>query len=327
MISKEPRTEKSFRLDIVSQYRSPVYGFCIFWITLFHAYAINKVDYSFGHRSLALFRTIMNSGNVGVDCFLLLSGICLFYSYHKKPDYIAFEINRAFLLRVTLLRFWVEGDQSIWFVSLIALLYLIYPAVYSYIYRNDNNIGITIRTALLMGLSYIAIVLFANSFPEYFAKIEIAVTRIPVFILGCGMGKAVYKRTQINGVLKIIPALFLALFIVERHFGMLGTFHDRLFCLVGGTGLAYVLSFAFRWLTDGGKRRSLITAFFTMLGSFSLEIYLSTGVWNQILRKTEWYKMGTLSGYLLMLLVAYAFAYIIYKIERRLLNKRENNEK
>ena len=70
---------KPFRLDIVSTYRAPLYGFAILWIVVYHA-TIDNVDFSFGIEQLLWFKGIMELGNAGVDIFLFLSGVCLFFS-------------------------------------------------------------------------------------------------------------------------------------------------------------------------------------------------------------------------------------------------------
>ena len=44
---KENPPLKPFRLDIVSTYRAPLYGFAILWIVIYHA-TIDNVDFSFG---------------------------------------------------------------------------------------------------------------------------------------------------------------------------------------------------------------------------------------------------------------------------------------
>lgn len=332
---------------MISVYRAPIYGFAIFWITLFHAYAINRVDYSFGHRSLALLRTILNNGSVGVDCFLFLSGVCLYFSLRKDPDILRFEKKRlrrvilpvllidlwywmmlliydrdlkAFIYRITLTKFWIDGDQSIWFVSLILILYLVYPFIYSFIFKKDDDSSAACRTVLLMVSSYCAIIIFAHLFPVRFALTEIAITRIPAFLIGCGYGKIVYEKRETSRQFIIIPVMFVVLFIAVTHFELLHSYNKRFFFLIGGIGVAYSLAFIFDALTKGGKRKSLITDCFSKLGAFSLEIYLSAGVWNQLLRRTSFYEMGTLPLYLAMLVIAYLFAYLAYRIEQRINN-------
>ena len=93
-------SNKRLSLNIVTKYRDALYGFAILWIVFFHANAIDNVDYSFGVHILRHFRTIMNNGSVGVDIFLFLSGISLYFSFRKGPtldQYIKSRMSRVFL--------------------------------------------------------------------------------------------------------------------------------------------------------------------------------------------------------------------------------------
>ena len=230
---------------------------------------------------------------------------------------------RAFLYRISLLRFWLEGDQSIWFVSLIMVLYILYPGLYRFIYKQPDSRSVFTRTLVMMLLSYLLLFCLVNIELEYYEMIEIAVTRIPVFILGCGCGKVVYEGRIVKNHWKVVPVVLSLLFFLAVYLDlpkMLG-YYKRCFFLVGGIGIVYCLAFLFDMLTRGGRQKSLLTDSFGKLGSFSLEIYLGAGVWNQILRKTDFYEMGTLPLYLVMLVIAYAFAYAVYKVENLISEK------
>lgn len=342
--------KKNFDLTIISKYRNAIYGFSIAWITLFHAHAVNKVDFSFGNESLGLFATIIQNGSVGVDCFLFLSGICQYFSFYRNPNtvqYLRKRLSRLWIpvlvinlwywlmlyskerdigdliARIFLVRFWQQGDQSIWFVSLILILYLIYPFVYRIIYINDKGSGIAVRTATLMMLSYIAIFMAASLAPEAFKMTEIATTRIPVYLLGCGLGKLIYDGKEIGGRWKAVPIILFAAFIGEVHVNLIQSYPKRLFFLIGGVTLAYTLAIFFDRISAHGKKKSIILGIFSKLGEFSLEIYLSAGIWDQILRKWRFYEDGNLLIYLGMLFLAYLFAYKAHRIVKRITTKLE----
>ena len=132
---------------IISKHRNAIYGFAILWIVIFHGSAINEVDYSFGQDYLVPLKCFIEMGNIGVDVFLFLSGVCLYFSFTRNPDIAAFFKRRFerllpaaylvftgwwayqflirdflpadFATRMTLMRFWMTGDGAIWFVSLI----------------------------------------------------------------------------------------------------------------------------------------------------------------------------------------------------------------
>ena len=129
----------TFSSGLISKHRNALYGMAIVWILLLHS---NNCGYKW--RSVF---SIFNIGNMGCEVFLFLSGICLYFSFYKNGDVLAFykkRLIRIFLpvllfctwywmLRIvvgeigvgelvanfTLLKFWITGDQQIWFVSLI----------------------------------------------------------------------------------------------------------------------------------------------------------------------------------------------------------------
>ena len=167
--------------NLLSKYHDAIFGFAILYIMFFHASAIDRVDYSFGRSSLRHFCTVMSSGGVGVDVFLFLSGIFLYYSY-KKNSLGVFTKRRlvrlyiplflidgtywlvyillmrkdlpGFLIRLSGLKFYVDGDQTVWYVSFILLCYFMYPFIHEYIYADGVNTAR--RTFLLMAGAWLA---------------------------------------------------------------------------------------------------------------------------------------------------------------------------
>jgi len=331
-------------LDIVSKHRAALYGFAIIWVVLFHAVVLNKVDFSFGHRSLEFFHTVIGCGNVGVDVFLFLSGVSLYYSFHKNPDTIQFLKKRlirvvpavwlvyivwwsyryliadfspvGFLSRMSMLRFWMTGDGSIWYVSLILVLYFLYPFIHHFLF--DEGHRPVLRCAILMGSVYVLLILLANVNPELFDMTEIATTRFPVFILGSLIGKYTYEKRQISKWW-IIPIFAVALgFLVALHFDIFGEYpkyYERFFYLLGGVSFSYgfaLICCAFDRVADKAKRP--LHRFLSFVGGFSLELYLSHIMLNQVLRSMPWYIEGSLTQYLAMAAIAFVLAWVVMKI-------------
>lgn len=333
---------KRFPLDLISSYRNAIYGFAITWIALFHAHAINSVDYSFGYHSLRFFRTFMETGNVGVEIFLFASGISLYFAYSKKPETYIFLIKRLlrlwipvvvvdgvywlvrfwiiggtparFINRILMVEFWETGDQSIWFVSLIAVLYILYPLMHGFVFRRDNDKSVLLRGGALMIICYLAIISFASE-AAYFDTIEIAVTRIPSFVFGVIAGKFVFEHRKIPMV--FAPAAFIvaAAFFAVIHKELLDGYEKRLFYIIGGVSLSYVLAIIFK-LIDSAPVPGLssITRAFNWIGGFSLELYLAQGMLNQIYRSTDFYIVGNLPRFLVMIAAAYIMAWAASKV-------------
>ena len=292
-------------LNDLSKYRSQIYGFAIIWIAFFHG-SINTVDYSFGNESLLWLKTIMGNGSVGVEVFLFLSGISLYFSYRNNPDLLSYLKKRAkrvfiplflidgvyFFIRffiiehersacissLMLLKFWETGDQTTWFASLIMVLYIIYPYLFSILFEKDDNKSVWLRGVIILLLTYLAIICFYRVNYDVYSMVEIAVTRVPVFILGSIVGKYVYEKKTISA-LWIIPILILpVLFFYVPQMDVLHDCSRRLFFIVGGIPITFLLAEIFKF-TDKISNRllkhdsPLINRAFGFAGAASLEFY------------------------------------------------------
>lgn len=65
----------------LSKYRNIIYGFSAIWIVVYHVTTtFVKMTKSFHPFIIEL----IQAGNVGVDIFLIMSGICLYFSLKKS---------------------------------------------------------------------------------------------------------------------------------------------------------------------------------------------------------------------------------------------------
>ncbi|ACV22479.1 Uncharacterized protein conserved in bacteria [Slackia heliotrinireducens] len=337
--------ESRFDLNIISKYRAPLYGISIFWIMLFHGYAKDLVDYSFGQSWLQWFYEFIKVGNVGVDIFLFLSGVCLYFSFVKNHDHYAFIKKRLarvyipviavffiwwffksiiqhsggwtyLLSRLSLMHFWLTYDASVWFVSLIIILYFAYPYIHDFLFAKGANPEI--RCVILVLGALLMNHILGRIWPGFFDGTEIALTRIPVFIIGCWFGKYVYeKKTLPYKNLWIALAVIAAVaFIYICFLGVLHGVVRRYFYTVGGIAWAYVWSLAFAGLDQlrGGKGASYLGRFMGWLGGFSLELYVSHIMLNQVYRSFGFYNEGWLPGYLVVVALAILLAFAAYKL-------------
>lgn len=64
----------------------------------------------------------------------------------------------GFVSRITLLRFWLTGDQGVYFVSLIMVLYFIYPYIYSYLFGRERG-NPFVRLLILLAIEFALICL------------------------------------------------------------------------------------------------------------------------------------------------------------------------
>lgn len=155
----------------ISKYKNEIYGISILWIMLFHGIAIAGISYSNAFPILSPINNIIQYGNMGVEIFLVCSGICLYFSFVKNNNLLDFLKKRfarralpvvlietlywawlcfidsgkldvaAFLMRITMIRFWITGDAQIWFVSAIMLFYFLYPYIFAALFLPDDESG------------------------------------------------------------------------------------------------------------------------------------------------------------------------------------------
>ena len=200
----------------LSRYRAPLMGFAMIIVMLFHV-PLLRSDAFYG---------LMRCGNNGVDMFLFLSGIGLWYSWTKPSSESSFweklrkfyfrrflRLYPAWLIIASLYyipqywpngggyspnlfhlianilvgwSFWRIDDLTFWFVPAIMALYLIAPFYMRLIQRD--------RIWRWLPLVTILWYLLVRDYPPLWKSVgyvEIFWSRIPVFLLGINAGELV----------------------------------------------------------------------------------------------------------------------------------------
>ena len=200
----------------LSRYRAPLMGFAMIIVMLFHV-PLSRSDAFYG---------LMRCGNNGVDIFLFLSGIGLWYSWTKPSSESSFweklrkfyfrrflRLYPAWLIIASLYyipqywpngggyspnlfhlianilvgwSFWRIDDLTFWFVPAIMALYLIAPFYMRLIQRD--------RIWRWLPLVTILWYLLVRDWPPLWKSVgyvEIFWSRIPVFLLGINAGELV----------------------------------------------------------------------------------------------------------------------------------------
>ncbi len=276
---------KGFDLGWVSDSRNEIYGFAILWIMVFHGYDWNKFNYSFGHSWLMPLRSFINFGNCGVELFLLLSGISLYFSFARNQETLGFYKKRYlrlfpalwiinigywfylfltdileksqtlvhagghFFMRMTQLSFWFGNDRQAWYVAAIAIFYFMYPFLYHFLFDDEKKTGR--RVALLVGVTLVALLSARAAYPDMYKRFEIAATRFPIFFIGCGMGKLVYERRKISWWWLTLPIAIIGTTLVLCQLGYIRW---------GEVGPQDVFHLK-QWLTDKALWRYLLGLF------------------------------------------------------------------
>lgn len=329
-----------FRLESISEYRSEIYGISIFWIMLFH---LNESHYYTPWEDNTVFHYILNVikiGNMGVDIFLFLSGICLYFSFVRNPDVLNFIKKRlsrimyplfltsgilwlwylitrqisfwGFTNRIFLVQYWISDDSQVWFASLIIILYLLYPYIYYFLFEKENNKSILMRTIALIACSLILTIGIYLEAPVHFENLSKALPRLAVFITGCYTGKYVYEKKHISVIVPVMSWLLFAMaLIVTWKMGLRDTLAFRYVYWIGGVALALLLSAVLCYMPEWFNR------IWRSLGVVSLELYFTHIILRRVLRETPLSKFASdryLFKILFVLIGAYIWAWITSKL-------------
>ena len=281
--------------SIISKHRSAVMGFAAVIIMLFHFFPC-----LYGDLHIPVISSLLLRGNIGVDIFLFLSGIGLYCSMSKDSSPLPFYKKRirrviipallislpywigtdflflhkglpAFLEDWSGLSYWTKGNGTVWYVSLIVILYLLYPAIF----RMTKN-----RIPAMLGLLeavYAAVTAAFLCIREQFDLRETALTRIPIFLIGSLSGEMLLaqpeQKKRIRAVIQGYTALMLILFAAAFFVPENRPETANLLYRFGSGGAAIFISMLLSYALEKRKPVHLENVLNT-LGGISLELYL-----------------------------------------------------
>ncbi len=326
------KTRKTFNLFAISEARNVIFGIATLWIGLFHSDYLNDTI-SFYIKSDFIaepLKFIRGTGNVGVDMFLFLSGIGLYFSFMKDSRVLSFWKKRlmrvlpsAFLiatfyfslryvngrfssgplyyvLRETFLYFFVKGERVFWFISLILLMYLVFPIFYKIIdkWKAWGMIGLV--AVIVVGTFAVRAIA-----PGVYSNVEIALCRIPVFVIGIWAGRFVMEKKEIDRRwLWLVLAVAVGMLVLMANYNVIVKaivpgytkemetmyiFIYRYAACPLGIALVVLDSFICTELRHRGKA-NLLRNFFEFVGMYSMEYYMIYLNINHYLERI--YKIG-----------------------------------
>lgn len=292
--------DKLLNWQILSKNRNLLFGVAILWIMLLHMTNFPVIDKWDGFRENSLLMSVyrlIDLGGVGVDVFLFLSGIGLYYSFSGCSDLRRFYEKRLkrvlipylivgtvywfikdvlygegvvrFLKDLFWVTYYTEGASTYWYISFILLMYLLFPLFYYLLENKYRKLNIILLLVLSLGLIY---VMYTKT-PEMYLNIEKSIARIPVFILGCYWGKIVKSGKTMNRwwviYSLIIPWMGGFFQYAGRHGGIPWKVTSRLWYGMLAVAVCIMVSLFFT-VIDLGR----INRFLNMAGGLSLELYL-----------------------------------------------------
>ena len=264
----------SFQLKDLSTYRSELMGWSIIWVMMLHFRFITLKPLGF----------IAQYGFAGVEIFLFVSGMGLYYSLQKHLSIGAFYLKRikrifptyyligiiaslllyndtlwSFFFRCTTIGFWTGGPFFTWYIPSIVMLYLFAPVIYYHLLRNRILTGIICFSIIFFSFFVAKDHLLSRDHYFFFY-------RIPAFIGGMYCGKLIKEGgSSLTFLLMALAGIpFFAVFLPLHHDIYAFKYYALFFLLP-----AFMVT-----ICTGSKFLGKFNAIIRKIGESSLEIYL-----------------------------------------------------
>ena len=318
---------KDIELANISRFRGELMGAAMLFIILFHV-ALPREDAFFGLRRM---------GNVGVDMFLFLSGIGLWFSWMKNSSAKHFFIRRYLRIYPTWLiiaclfyiptfqggstwnwiylfgeitinwGFWLHDELNFWYIPATMMLYLFAPAYMELIRRHPIY-----RWLPVVMIMWCILVQYVTPIHQAVGHLEIFWSRVPIFFIGINMGEMVRQKQTLDGTsiwmiwLMFLMTLLASIFLEQEKHGMFPLFLERMLYIPLTITSILLLNRIFRrtpgWFNKG----------FMFVGALSLECYLLHI--HFVLKYIEPYHLGYWPTFFICIGITLPAAWILSKI-------------
>lgn len=207
--------------ELLSKYRGVLMGVQILLIMAFHYTEdlSNAADH-FNGPAQVFYDYI---GSSGVDMFLMISGLGLYYSWKRNPDAGAFYRKRLtrvlvpyvavalvgwiwfdfvhsdagvvrFLADIAFVTFFTDGVKWFWYIAVCLICYVLFPLVFAVVDGTRNVAAAWVRTLALCAASVLVAVALYRFAPSFYDNVDLIVNRIPCFIFGALLGRLSHER-------------------------------------------------------------------------------------------------------------------------------------
>lgn len=323
--------KRPLELSDLSHRRGELMGLAMIFVMLFHVW-LPKSNPLYG---------LVRCGNVGVDIFLMLSGIGLWYSWCKMPSLLHFFKRRylrvypAWLVVAALFyipdylntegggyspdllnlvlniligwSFWRVDDLTFWYVPAIMMMYTFAPFYMMLIRRHPVYRWMPVVAMLLA-----VMVQYYPPVHSAVGHLEIFFSRIPIFLIGVNMGQWVREKRQYSAaslwlvLLLFVMSLAMCIEFEQSWRGRFPLFLERMvyipLTVCGCLTLVQLLH-----VTPELIRRGL-----RFVGKISLELYL-IHIQFVLVYVRAW-QLGYCLTALLMILFSLPLAWLLHRI-------------
>ena len=342
---------KTFQYENLSKYRGSLMGLQILLIMFFH-FTEDCKNYGVRYSGIVyIFYNYIRSS--GVDLFLVLSGLGLYYSWRKNSNKVHFYKKRftrisipylivaipmwfwldvlhektgwlSYLKDLSFISFFLEEKRWFWYILVSGVCYLIFPYIYDVIETARDTVEGKLRLLLLCTASTVMAIVFQLYYKDMFVSIDVAILRLPAFFVGVWLGKASWKkRVQPRYAIYIQAVLaFLALVPGQMYNKeILGTyllgFCNYCICRIL-TDLFEKAEWSGNTLLRQGKIG--VTKVLKWFGRHSIELYLIHVSIRKVLNQTE-HPTYRLKYEAIVILGAVLLAPVLKKITNMIVSK------
>ena len=281
----------SIELANISRFRAEQMGAAMLFVILFHV-ALDRGDPFYGLR---------RCGNVGVDIFLFLSGVGLWFSWVKTPDVLRFYRRRLLRIVPTWIvvatafylpdylgarrfshsivdligditinwDFWLHDELTFWYVPAIMALYLVAPWYMRLVQSRP-----VYRWLPLLMVIWCVMVQWVLPIHHAVGHLEIFWSRVPIFFIGINFGEMVRTRRQLSSdAVWLLLVTFLmtfgtCLYLEQVRHGQFPLFVERMLYIPFTVCTVLVMNRIFR------RTPQWVNRLFRFVGALSLEAYL-----------------------------------------------------
>lgn len=327
-------------LSFISKFRTELMGIAMLLVVWHHLpMNINFSVYDF----------LKTNGGFGVDIFLLLSGMGLYFSTSKGLDIKKYAIKRAIrifpiysliivvlsiikgggyditniILKITTIGWWTGHGAYDWFIPNLVLLYILYP--FYYLCLKPHKYGFYLGIIIVIGLYlYIFFLPYGSSFQSLY--------RYPVFFLGAIVGKLLKENVKE----KKIDYFFLLLFCIGCGLSIyayhkynepnLDPFIVPVIKLNGWLFIPYIfIVTGFCIITSyllSLKKMDNINKLLKLIGSMSLEVYLLHGQFINLTRYiTNTYNLSKPLIGIVLVSLSFIVAYWVHLLNIKIMDQ------
>ncbi|MCH3995196.1 MAG: acyltransferase [Prevotella sp.] len=280
---------KDIELENISRFRGELMGVAMLFVILFHV-GLPRYDLFFGLRRM---------GNIGVDMFLFLSGIGLWFSWSKNASVKHFYFRRflrvypCWLIIACLFYipqfhggdlhqwlwligeitinsgFWIHDELTFWYIPAIMALYVLAPPYMKLIKRHP-----VYRWLPVIMILWCILVQYIPPIHHFVGHLEIFWSRMPIFFIGVDMGEMTRQKYKLDGesiwmiVLMFLMTLLSSIFLEQNLHGQFPLYVERMLYIPLTVTTILLLNRVFR------RTPKWFNRIFSWIGSLSLEAYL-----------------------------------------------------